>query len=307
MLRFLVDRAWQSVLVLIGITLFVSFAIRLSGDPAVAMFQGTSAPTREQLDTIRAELGIDRPFLVQYGDFLAGLVKGDMGNSFRTGSPVWNSIKQRLPSTILLAFTAMAISLIIAVPLGVLAALKRGSFTDLLVRITTLIGLSFPNFWLGIMLILIFGVHLRVLPPSGFEGPQSLVLPGFTLGLILASTTTRLVRSQLLDVLHMQYVTTARSKGISERKVIFKHALRTALIPIVTFLGLQLGGLLGGVVIVEQVFAWPGLGTLALNAISHRDYPVLQGTITVLAITIAAINLLVDMSYALLDPRIRYR
>lgn len=201
----------------------------------------------------------------------------------------------------------MAISLVIAIPLGVLAALRRGSLTDLIVRITTLVGLSFPNFWLGIMLILIFGVHFKVLPPSGFEGPQSLVLPAFTLGIILASTTTRLVRSQLLDVLHMQYVTTARSKGISERSVIYKHALRTALIPIITYLGLQLGGLLGGVVIVEQVFAWPGLGTLALNAISHRDYPVLQGTITILAITIAAINLLVDMSYAMLDPRIRYR
>lgn len=307
MLKFIIDRLWQSVLVLIGITLFVSFTIRLSGDPAVAMFQGTSAPTQEQLDLIRKELGIDRPFITQYMSFLGGLVQGDFGTSFRTGAPVWDSIKQRLPATLLLAFSSLGLSLIIAVPLGVLAALRRGSFADLIIRITTLVGLSFPNFWLGIMLILIFGVHFRVLPPSGFEGPESLVLPAVTLGLILASTTTRLVRSQLLDVLHMQYVTTARSKGIPERSVIYKHALRTALIPIVTFLGLQLGGLLGGVVIVEQVFAWPGLGTLALNAISHRDYPVLQGTITILAITIAAINLIVDMSYAMLDPRIRYR
>jgi peptide/nickel transport system permease protein len=305
-LAFLLRRLLQSVFVLVGITLFVSFTIRLSGDPAVAMFQGASAPTQAQLATIRERLGTDRPFLEQYLAFVTGVVRGDLGTSFRTGGSVSQAVAARFPATVGLALGSLAISLIVAVPLGVAAARRRGGVIDFGVRVVTLIGLSFPNFWLGIMLILIFGVHLRWLPPSGYEGPVSLVLPSLTLGLILASTTTRLVRSALLDVLGEQFVVTARAKGIREGTVVYRHALRTALIPIVTFVGLQIGGLIGGVVIIEQVFAWPGLGSLALNAISFRDYPMLQGTITVLAVFIAAINLLVDTSYALLDPRIRY-
>jgi peptide/nickel transport system permease protein len=305
-LAFLLRRLLQSVFVLVGITLFVSFTIRLSGDPAVAMFQGASAPTQAQLATIRERLGTDRPFLEQYLAFVTGVVRGDLGTSFRTGGSVSQAVAARFPATVGLALGSLAISLVVAVPLGVAAARRRGGVIDFGVRVVTLIGLSFPNFWLGIMLILIFGVHLRWLPPSGYEGPVSLVLPSLTLGLILASTTTRLVRSALLDVLGEQFVVTARAKGIREGTVVYRHALRTALIPIVTFVGLQIGGLIGGVVIIEQVFAWPGLGSLALNAISFRDYPMLQGTITVLAVFIAAINLLVDTSYALLDPRIRY-
>ena len=306
MVAFLLRRLLESVFVLVGITLFVSFTIRLSGDPAVAMFSGSNAPTQEQLRTIRERLGTDRPFVEQYLTFVAGVARGDLGTSFRTGGPVAAAVAERFPATVGLAFAALAISLVIAVPLGVAAARRRGSGLDLGVRVVTLLGLSFPNFWLGIMFILIFGVRLRWLPPSGLEGPISYVLPSLTLGLILASTTTRLVRSSLLDVLGEQYVVTARAKGVREDRVVYHHALRTALIPVVTFVGLQIGGLIGGVVIIEQVFAWPGLGTLALNAISFRDYPMLQGTITVLAAFIAGINLLVDMSYALLDPRIRY-
>lgn len=305
MLAFLVRRLGQSIFVLIGITLFVSFTIRLSGDPAVAMFQGASAPTAEQLAEIRRQLGTDRPFPQQYLEFVAGVVRGDLGTSFRTGGPVSDAVSQRFPATVGLALASLAISLVLAVPLGVLAARRRGGPIDLAIRVVSLLGLSFPNFWLGIMLILIFGVQLRWLPPSGFEGPVSLILPSLTLGLILASTTTRLVRSALLDVLGEQYVVTARAKGVRDVAVVYLHGLRTALIPVVTFIGLQIGGLIGGVVIVEKVFAWPGLGSLALNAISFRDYPMLQGTIVVLAVFIAAINLLVDMSYALLDPRIR--
>jgi len=303
---FLLRRLLQSVFVLLGITLFVSFTIRLSGDPAVAMFQGSSAPTQEQLALIRERLGTDRPFVEQYVDFVMGALRGDLGTSFRSGGPVSAAVVARFPATVGLALAALAISLVLAVPLGVLAARRRGSQVDLAIRVVTLFGLSFPNFWLGIMLILIFGVQLRWLPPSGYEGPVSFVLPSLTLGLILASSTTRLVRSALLDVLGEQYVVTARAKGVREEAVVYRHALRTALIPVVTFVGLQIGGLIGGVVIIEQVFAWPGLGSLALNAISYRDYPMLQGTITVLALFIALINLLVDLSYAALDPRIRY-
>lgn len=306
MLVYTLKRLGQTIFVLIGITLFVAFTIRLSGDPAVALFQGASGPTQEQLEQIRRDLGLDRPFLVQYWDFITGALRGDLGQSFRSRQPVSEIIQSRFPATFWLATVSLVISLLIAFPLGVMAAKQHGRLSDLLIRVVTLFGLSFPNFWLGIMLILIFGVKLQWLPPSGYENPQSLILPSLTLGLILASTTTRLIRSSLLDVLGEQYVVTAHSKGLSGQRVLYKHALRTALIPIVTYIGLQFGALLGGVVIIEQVFAWPGLGSLALNAISFRDYPTLQGTITVLALLIALINLLVDLSYAFLDPRIRY-
>lgn len=306
MLVFTLKRLGQTIFVLVGITLFVAFTIRLSGDPAVALFQGASGPTQEQLEQIRRELGLDRPFLVQYWDFVSGAVRGDLGTSFRSKQPVSEVIRSRFPATFWLATASLAISLLIAFPLGVMAARRHRKTPDLLIRVITLLGLSFPNFWLGIMLILVFGVKLKWLPPSGYENLQSLILPSVTLGLILASTTTRLIRSSLLDVMGEQYVVTAHSKGLSAQRVLYGHALRTALIPIVTYIGLQFGALLGGVVIIEQVFAWPGLGSLALSAISFRDYPTLQGTITVLALLIAFINLLVDLSYAFLDPRIRY-
>lgn len=307
MFRYLLERLFQTIFVLVGITLIVAFTVRLSGDPSVALFQGSAAPTPEQLAEIRRGMGLDRPFLVQYGAFIRDALQGDLGQSFRSKQAVASMIRDRFPATALLAVTSLFISLLIAFPCGIIAAKQRGKLPDLLIRIVSLAGLSFPNFWLGIMLILIFAVRLRWLPPSGFENWASLILPSLTLGLILASITTRLVRSSLLDVLNEQYVTTARAKGLSGGRVLYGHALRTALIPIVTYIGLQFGALLGGVVIIEQVFAWPGLGSLALNAISFRDYPVLQGAVTVLAIVITATNLFVDLSYALLDPRIRYQ
>ena len=306
MFTYFVQRLLQTVFVLVGITLIVAYTVRLSGDPAVALFQGSTAPTPDQLSEIRKGMGLDQPFLLQYANFVGDALQGDLGQSFRSHQPVTQLIRNRFPATALLALLSLLISLLIAFPLGITAARNRGKWPDLLVRVVSLAGLSFPNFWLGIMFILLFAVRLRWLPPSGFEGWRSLVLPSLTLGLILASTTTRLVRSSLLDVLGEQYVTTAHSKGLSGRRVLYKHTLRTALIPIVTFIGLQLGGLLGGVVIIEQVFAWPGLGSLALNAIGFRDYPVLQGTVTVLAVIITVTNLAVDLSYAFLDPRIRY-
>ncbi len=289
---------------MIAVTAFVAFTIRLSGDPAVTLFQGASAPSAEELARIRHALGLDRPFLVQYLDFLKGLFTGDLGRSFRSDQPVSALIAQRMPATLLLASVALLLSLLFSIPLGIYAATRQGSWADRITRLLSLLGLSFPNFWLGLMLILIFGVHLRWLPPSGYEGPASLVLPGLTLGLILTSTTTRLMRGSLLEVLSSQYILVARSKGLSERVVIYKHALRNAAIPIITFVGLQFGGLIGGIVIIEQVFAWPGLGSLALSAIAYRDYPVLQGAVAVLAVIVVLVNLIVDLSYAFIDPRI---
>lgn len=305
MWQYVLRRIVGAVLVLIATTLFVSYAIRLSGDPTVALFQGGTAPTPEQLAEMRKALGIDRPFWEQYLDFMAGLLKGDLGTSFRTGQPVWDMIVDRLPATVLLAVSAMSVAIMISLPLGVVAAVQRGKMVDSVSRLVSLVGLSFPNFWLGIMFMLVFAVRLRWFPPSGYEGLRSLVLPSLTLGVILSATLVRLVRSNLLEVLNQQYIETARAKGIAEWRVIIAHGLRNALIPTITFVGLQFGALLGGTVILEKVFAWPGLGQLAVDAVGYRDYPVIQGVVTVLAALTVVINLFVDLSYGLLDPRVK--
>ena len=304
MLRYTVLRLGQAIFVMLVVTLLVAFAVRLSGDPVVALFQGASAPNKTDLERIRKALGVDRPFLVQYLEFVGGLLTGNLGKSFRNDQPVSALINEKIPGTLVLAASSLIFSIVISVPLAIASAVRKGRWLDRLVRLGSLIGLSFPNFWLAIMMILIFGVNLRWLPPSGFEGWRSVIMPAVTLGLILTATNVRLLRAALLEVLSSQYITVARSKGLLERVVLYKHALRNAAIPAVTFIGLQFGGLIGGVVIIEQVFAWPGLGSLALNAISQRDYPVLQGTVAVLALVVVLVNLIIDLSYGLIDPRI---
>ena len=304
MLRYTVFRLGQAIFVMLIVTFLVAFAVRLSGDPVVALFQGASAPNKADLDRIRKALGVDRPFLVQYAEFVGGLATGNLGKSFRNGQPVSELIGEKTPGTLVLAASSLFVSIALSVPLAISSAVRKGRWVDRIVRLLSLIGLSFPNFWLALMLILIFGVGLRWLPPSGFDGWRSVIMPATTLGLILTATNVRLLRAALLEVLSSQYITVARSKGLRERVVLYKHALRNAAIPAVTFIGLQFGGLIGGVVIVEQVFAWPGLGSLALNAISQRDYPVLQGTVAVLALVVVVVNLIIDFSYALIDPRI---
>ncbi len=305
MVGYLAARTGGAVVVLAAITLFVAFGIRLTGDPAVALFGGAGAPSRQDIERIHHAMGTDRPFIVQYGTFLARAVHGDLGVSFRSGQPVTALIADRARATLLLAIGGMVVALAIAFPLGVYAAMHRDAVTDFLIRVASLLGLSFPNFWLGIMLILILAVRLRWFPPSGDAGPVSLVLPSVTLGVILASTLVRLVRAALLDALGQPYIRTARAKGLRELRVVVRHGLRNALLPVVTFVGLQFGALLGGVVVLENVFAWPGLGQLALQAVSYRDYPVVQGVVVVLAVGIVLVNLLVDLSYGLLNPRVR--
>ncbi len=304
MLRYTVLRLGQAIFVMLVVTLLVAFAVRLSGDPVVALFQGASAPNKTDLERIRKALGVDRPFVVQYLEFVGGLMTGNLGKSFRNDQPVSALISEKVPGTLVLAASSLIFSIVISVPLAIASAVRKGRWLDRLVRLGSLIGLSFPNFWLAIMMILIFGVNLRWLPPSGFEDWRSVIMPAVTLGLILTATNVRLLRAALLEVLSSQYITVARSKGLLERVVLYKHALRNAAIPAVTFIGLQFGGLIGGVVIIEQVFAWPGLGSLALNAISQRDYPVLQGTVAVLALVVVLVNLIIDLSYGLIDPRI---
>ncbi|AWM86406.1 ABC transporter permease [Microvirga sp. 17 mud 1-3] len=304
MAGFILKRLLQAVFVILAVTLIVAFAIRLSGDPAV-MLAGGSNITEKDLQNIRQALGLERPFYVQYLDFLRGVLVGDFGRSFMGGTPVSLLISKALPATLLLAFASLLISIVLSVPLGVYAAVQRGRWPDQLIRILSLVGLSFPNFWLAIMLVLFFSITLGILPPSGMEGPESFVMPALTMGIILTATNVRLVRTSMLETLSQQYIMVARSKGLKDWVVLYKHALRNSAIPLVTYIGLQFGSLIGGIVIVERVFNWPGMGTLAFDAISARDYPVLQGSITVLALFIVLINLLVDIAYGLIDPRIR--
>lgn len=305
MAGFLIKRILQAIFVVIVVTLTVAFAIRLTGDPALMLTQGAGSVTEADLERIREGLGLNQPFLVQYMTFIKGLFTLDFGRSFLGGTPVSLLIKDALPATLMLAFASMAVSIVISIPLGIKAAVSRGKWADQMIRVFSLIGLSFPNFWLATMLVLLFAVSLQWLPPSGMDGFASFIMPAVTMGIILTATNVRLVRTSMLETLQSQYIMVARAKGLSESKVLYKHALRNCAIPLITYFGLQFGGLLGGIVVVERVFNWPGMGTLAFDAVSGRDYPVLQASITVLSLMIIGVNLLVDIAYGLVDPRIR--
>jgi len=258
--------------------------------------------------------GLDLPVHVQFGQWLAAAVQGDLGSSLRTGRPIATDLALRFPVTLELTVLSLVIALVIALPVGVLAALNRGRWLDHLGSVFALLGLSVPGFFLGILLILLFSLELGWLPPAGYvpfgEAPltnlRHMILPALSLGLILAAATARIVRSTLLEVLGRDYVRTARAKGLAEHSVILRHALRTALIPVVTVVGLQFGQLLGGAVIIEQVFSLPGVGRFALEGINLRDYPVVQGAVLLIAAAFVVVNLLVDVLYTLIDPRVRY-
>ena len=304
---YFLKRLLQSLFVVVVVTLLVSWAVRLTGDPSLMLAQGAGSITEKDLANIREHLGLNRPFIDQYLDFMRGLLVGDLGRSFLGGTPVGKLVADALPATLMLTFCSLGLSLLISIPLGIRAAVNQGGWSDQAIRILSLIGLSFPNFWLAIMLVLLFSIVMPVFPPSGMDGPLSLVLPAVTMGIILSATNIRLVRTSMLEILSAQYIMVARSKGLNEHVVLYQHALRNCAIPLITFLGLQFGSLIGGIVVVEKVFNWPGLGTLAFDAISGRDYPVLQGTVTVLALLIVLVNLVVDVAYGLVDPRIRTR
>lgn len=305
MLRFLLRRLLQAAFVVVVVTVLVAWAVRLSGDPAVMLAQGAGSINAQDLANIRKGLGLDRSFLEQYLGFVGGMLHGDMGRSFMGGTSVGLLVRQALPNTLLLAVTGLSAAIALAIPLGVHAAVHKGRRTDQAIRILSLVGLSLPNFWLALMLVLLFGITLRWLPPSGAEGAQSLIMPATTLAIILTATNVRLMRSAMLEVLSAQYVMVARSKGLREWLVLYKHALANCAIPLVTYIGLQFGGLIGGALVVERVFNWPGMGSLAFDAVASRDYPVLQAVVTVLAALIVLVNLAIDVLYGLLDPRIR--
>ncbi len=305
MAGFILRRIFQAIFVILAVTLVVSFAIRLTGDPALMLTQGAGSVTEEDLARIREALGLNQPFLVQYGQYMLGLLRLDFGRSFLGGTPVAQLIATSLPATLLLAFASMLVSIALSIPLGIKAATSKGRWADQTIRILSLVGLSFPNFWLAIMLVLLFSITLRWLPPSGMNGFASFIMPAVTIGIILTALNVRIVRAAMLETLQLQYIMVARAKGLSETAVLYKHALRNCAIPLVTYFGLQFGGLLGGIVVVERVFNWPGLGTLALDAVAGRDYPVLQAVITVLSLLIVGVNLAIDIAYGVIDPRIR--
>jgi len=288
----------------LGVLTLVFFLVHLiPGDPVEVMLGETAS--RADLSQLRADLGLDRPLAEQYARFLGGLAQADLGRSFFYRKPVLAVIGAALPATALLAFAALAVALLIALPVGILAAVRRDRLTDRLALVGSLVGVSMPNFWLGPMLIILFSFRLGWLPVSGREGAASLVLPALTLGTALAAILVRMTRASMLDVLGEDYLRTARAKGVGERTVIARHALRNALLPVVTIVGLQFGALLSGAVITENVFAWPGVGTLLIQAITARDYPLVQGCVLVISLCYVVVNFLTDALYTLIDPRVR--
>lgn len=299
------SRLLGAIPVLLGIAVLVFFGMRLTpGDP-VDIMTGQMDLSAEQRDQIRHQLGLDRPLVVQFVDFLWKALHGDLGTSIRYRIPVTELILFQAPSTMELAVAAMTFAVLIGGSAGLVAAFFQNRIADHAIMVFALIGLCMPSFWLGLLLIIFFSLRLGWLPTSGSGGLDYLVLPAFTLGLIYAATIARLTRSSMIEVLGQDFIRTARAKGLSERKVVLGHALKNALIPIVTVGGLQLGYLLGGAVIVENVFARQGLGNMTVNAILDKDYPVIQGTILFVCVCIVLINLLVDLLYMLLDPRIK--
>ena len=305
MFRFLARRIVLTIPVLFGVaTLVFSLIHLIPGDPARAML-GESA-SQEDVDRLRGRLGLDRPLVEQYGMFLRGLIKGDLGRSLRTGQPVTSQILERMPATIELAGAAMLVAIGFALPLGIIAAVWRGTAIDHAATTLALSGISIPNFWLGPLLALIFAVELGWLPVSGRGTPAHLILPAISLGAALAAILARMARATLLEELREQYVRAARARGVSRARAVIRHAFRNSLIPVVTLIGLQFGAVLTGAVITETVFSWPGVGRLLVQSIGFRDYPIVQGCILLIAVTYVAMNLLTDLFYGVLDPRIRF-
>jgi peptide/nickel transport system permease protein len=314
MQRYLATRLLALIPVLLGILAVVFLLIRLIPGDAVQLFLGTQVEmTPQQMAELRRFFGVDKPMYAQFADYLLRILRGDFGVSLRTSRPVLGDILQRLPLSFELASLALLIAVTLAIPLGIVSAVTRNSGFDLFTRIVGLLGLSMPNFWLGAMLILVFSRYLHVslgqyVPIS--QNPlgtlQSLYLPAIALGAAIAAILMRYVRSSLLEVMGQEYVRTARGKGLRERIVMLRHALPNAMIPVITVLGFQMGYLLGGTVVIEEIFALPGMGRLVLQAIFQRDYPVVQGVVLVIALLFVLTNLLVDLLYAWIDPRIRY-
>ncbi len=293
----------HAVLVMAGVSVAIFFLVHLGGDPTGLFLPPDASPADMAL--FRHQMGFDRPLVVQFGQFVWHGLHGDLGQSLRYGQPALRLVLERLPATAELSAVALVLSVLLSVPLAIVAAIHRGRTIDQMGLLASLVGQSFPTFWLAIMLIVIFSEWLGVLPPSGRQGWRSLVMPAISLAMYSTAIITRLLRSNMIEVLQLDYVRTARAKGVAETGVVLRHVLRNAAIPTVTVIGLQVGALLGGAVITEQIFAWPGIGQLAIQAIFNRDFAVVQAFVLTMAVIIVAVNLVIDLSYALLDPRLR--
>jgi peptide/nickel transport system permease protein len=324
--KYILRRLWLMVPALVGVSLVVFAILRLlPGDPAVAML-GLDA-TAEDLTTMRRLLGLDQPIYVQYWRFVSDILRGDFGKSIVRGSPALQTVLETLPATIELAVCAMLVSMVIAIPLGIIAAVRQHSLVDYVSMVVALLGVSMPIFWFGMIMILFFSLNLRWLSPFGRGEPlidavgyllksgdpeelvgslKHIVMPALALGANVTGLMARITRSSMLEVLRQDYVRTAKAKGLKDRVVVVRHALQNALLPIVTVLGLQFGALLGGAVITETVFAWPGVGRLVVQAINQRDFPVVQAAVIIMAVSVLFLNLIIDISYAYINPRIRY-
>lgn len=305
MRRYLLSRLAQLVPVVFGVVTIVFLLIHLiPGDPVEIML-GESA-VAAQKEELRRDLKLDRPIAAQYAEFLGGLATGDLGVSFRSREPVLREILSRFPATLLLAAASLLVAVSIAVPLGILSAMRRHSWLDHFSAFLAMLGLSMPNFWLGPLLILVFSIHLGLFPVGGYGTARHLVLPALTMGTGMAAILMRMLRSSLLEEIHQEYVRAASAKGLSRRAAVLRHALRNSSIPVLTVLGLQFGALLAGSVITETIFSWPGIGRLTIQAIDARDYPLVQGCVLFIALCTVAVNLATDLLYSRLDPRIRY-
>ena len=304
MQRFLVRRILMALVTLLAVTVIIFVMSRAAGDPRHIYLDDYS--TQEDWDRLTINLGLDKPYYQQYAIFLKDAVRGKFGKSIKEGRPSMEIIIERLPATFQLGFSAFLFSVIVGVPLGILSAVKRGSFLDITGKVVALVGQSAPVFWLGLMLMFFFAVKLEWLPPYGRQEPTSIILPAVALGWFYAAANLRLLRSAMLNVLDSEYVKLARAKGVSNNVVIWKHSLRNALIPVLTFAGITLGSLVTGSLVVETVFAWPGLGQLAIQALVGNDYPLLQAVIVIFTLMYVLAALMVDIMYAYIDPRIRY-
>ena len=306
MLTYILSRLLQSVLVILGVLLLVFFIVNLTGDPVRIMLPPEA--NQEDVERLRVQMGLDRPLPEQFVRFLGGAMHGDFGESLRyRGQPALRQVTQRFPATLQLAGATLFWSLPAALLLGTIAAVRRNSALDNVAIVSALLGQSLPSFWLGLMLILTFAVQLGLLPSSGYGEPRHVILPAFTLGAFFMARNTRLIRSGMIEVLEQDYIRTARAKGVRERLVVVRHAIKNMAIPVVTIIGLDIGQLLGGAVVTETVFAWPGIGRLAIDSILNRDFPVLEADVFFIALAFVGINLVIDVGYTWLDPRVRVR
>jgi peptide/nickel transport system permease protein len=294
---------FQLAVVVVGISMLVFAILHVIGDPVLLLLPQNAG--KEEYERYHKLLGLDKPVYVQYWKFASRALQGDFGKSWYTDTPAFRLVIERMPPTLYLTTAGLVAALAIALPLGVLAALKRHSFLDNACTMLAVAGQAMPIFWLGIMLIIVFAVRLKTLPASGYGTWQHFLMPAFTLGAFLAPITMRLVRSGVIEIMNTDYLRTARAKGFAERRVVVKHAFRNACIPVITVLGLQFGQLLGGAIVTETVFAWPGVATLVVDSIRNQDFPVVQCAVILLALIIVAVNFLVDMVVGLIDPRIR--